>query len=141
MKKYILIEVKKEKHHITRSLPINSKILGVSGECDVVEFHLDKNGVKIHGREYKYLPLPIEYKKRKPKIDDVDILQLTAQAICLEEMFCCTIKHGYLFYGNTKRREKIIFTQELRDKVQKSFDEMHKYYKRGYIPKVKISKM
>lgn len=67
MKKYILIEVKRRNIIITRSLPINSKILGVSGECDVVEFHLDKNGVKIHGREYKYLPLPIEYKKENPR--------------------------------------------------------------------------
>ena len=34
---------------VARSLPIASRLLGVSGECDVVEFHRCEDGVKLHG--------------------------------------------------------------------------------------------
>ena len=34
---------------IVRALPVHSKIMGVSGECDVVEFHKSEEGVKLHG--------------------------------------------------------------------------------------------
>ena len=46
-----------------------------------------------------------------------DKLQLTAQAMCLEEMFSTTIPEGALFYGEMRRRENIVFSQELRDEV------------------------
>ena len=69
-----------------------------------------------------------------------DKLQLTAQAICLEEMFSTTIPEGALFYGETRRRENIVFSKELRDEVQEMFREMHQYYERGYTPKVRKSK-
>lgn len=125
---------------ISRSLPIQSRTLGISGECDVVEFHLNENGVQLKGREEKYTPCPIEYKKGKPKVDDIDKLQLTAQAMCLEEMFCTDVKIGYLFYGITKRREKIEITEELKNKVFEIYTDMHNLIKRGNMPKVKITK-
>lgn len=125
---------------ISRSLPVQSKTLGISGECDVVEFHLSENGVKLNGRQGKYIPCPIEYKKGNPKADDIDILQLIAQVMCLEEMFCCDIKYGYLFYGKTKHREKVIITVELKNKVSMLYEEMHTILKHGYIPKVKTNK-
>lgn len=125
---------------ISRSLPINSRKHGISGECDIVEFHKDENGVNINGRSGKYIPYPIEYKKGSPKTDNIDILQLTAQVICLEEMFCCNIKYGYLFYGKTKRREKIMITLELKEEVSKLFFEMHNLLEKGNIPKIKPTK-
>lgn len=39
---------------IVRALPVHSKILGVSGECDVVEFHKSEEGVKLHGHRGLY---------------------------------------------------------------------------------------
>lgn len=125
---------------ISRAMPINSRILGINGECDVVEFHLDKNGVKIHGRERKYVLYPIEYKIGKPKTSDADVLQLVAQAMCLEEMFNCNINLGYLFYGKIRHRETIDITQELKDKVTKICCEMHELFNKGYTPKVKSFK-
>src|SRR5699024_3589629 len=74
---------------IVRAMPIKSKRLKISGICDVVEFVEDDKGVEISGDEGKYVPYPIEYKRGKPKKNDSDILQLTAQAICLEEMLLC----------------------------------------------------
>lgn len=68
-------------------------------------------------------------------------MQLVAQALCLEEMFSTTIEEGALFYGETRRREVVEITNELRNKVRNIFEEMHQYYKKGYTPKVKTGKM
>ena len=125
---------------ISRGMPVFSRIMGVSGICDIVEFHADESGTLIRTFGGKYTPLPIEYKRGKPKTDDSDILQVTAQALCLEEMLCCTIPYGYIYYGETKHRTKVEFTDEIREKVRKIFAEMHKYYAQCYTPKVKISK-
>ena len=92
------------------------------------------------GREGKYKAIPVEYKRGSPKKNDIDALQITAQAMCLEEMLCCDISCGYLYYGETRHREEIIFTSELREKVKDMFAEMHKYYEQKYTPKVKRTK-
>ena len=125
---------------ITRALPIHSRELGISGECDVVEFHKSKEGITLSGIEGKYTVTPVEYKRGKPKNNDFDVLQVTAQALCLEEMLCCEIPFGYIYYGEIKHRIKIEFTEELRQKVKLMFLEMHKYFEQRYTPKVKISK-
>ena len=83
----------------------------------------------------------MEYKKGKAKSTNADRLQLVAQALCLEEMFSATIEEGALFYGETKRREIVEITDELRNEVRDIFEEMHQYYKKGYTPKVKTGKM
>lgn len=125
---------------IVRALPIHSRKLGISGECDVVEFKKSEEGVKLYGHRGYYEVYPIEYKRGKPKTNESDTLQLTAQVMCLEEMFCTTIEEGALFYGETKRREKVQITQKLREKVCEIVTEMHQLYQRGHTPKVKWSK-
>lgn len=125
---------------IVRALPIHSRELGISGECDVVEFHKSDKGITLSGKEGKYIVLPVEYKRGEPKKNDIDALQIAAQALCLEEMLCCEIPYGYIYYGETRHREKIEFTEELRKKVISMFNEMHKYFEKQYTPKVKISK-
>jgi CRISPR-associated exonuclease Cas4 len=125
---------------ISRGMAIFSRSLGLTGTCDVVELHKAKDGVKIFGRDGTYKPIPIEYKRGKPKEDDSDVLQLCAQAICLEEMLLCKIPEGFLFYGETKRRLKIIFDEELREGLKTIIKEMHELYDRRYTPKVKLSK-
>ncbi len=125
---------------ISRALPVVSREMGVSGECDVVEFHKCEDGIKLYGHRGLYSVYPVEYKKGKPKLTDEDKLQLTAQTMCLEEMFCTGISEGAVFYGETRRREAVEITEELRDEVKRMFLEMHKYYARKYTPKVKYSK-
>ena len=75
---------------IARALPISSRELGISGECDVVEFHKCEEGVTLYGHRGLYSIYPIEYKKGKSKPTDEDRLQLAAQVLCLEEMFFYT---------------------------------------------------
>ena len=105
---------------VARALPISSRLLGISGECDVVEFHRRDDGVKIHGHRGFYELYPIEYKKGKPKLEEEDILQLVAQVMCLEEMFSTEILEGALFYGETRRRQVVGITKELRQQVPES---------------------
>ncbi len=123
-----------------RALRVHSAILGISGECDAVEFHSDKNGISLARTEGLWLPYPVEYKRGKSKDDIYDEAQLCAQAMCLEEMLCCRIEEGALFYGETRRREKVQFTLELREKVTNAVKEMHLLFSRGYTPKVKRTK-
>lgn len=125
---------------ITRALPVSSRLLGISGECDVVEFHEKEDGIKLFGHRGFYDIYPIEYKKGKPKQTEEDILQLTAQTMCLEEMFSTVISEAALFYGETRRREPIRITDEMREQVKELAAEMHQYYTRQYTPHVKTSK-
>ncbi|WP_028459993.1 CRISPR-associated protein Cas4 [Chloroflexus sp. Y-396-1] len=125
---------------ISRSVPVASYTLGLSGICDVVEFTSSTEGIRLPGREGFYRPTPIEYKRGHPKRDPVDEAQLCAQAICLEEMLAIDIPFGYLYYGETRRREPVTFTRELRQLVYQAATEMHAYMARGYTPRVKVSK-
>lgn len=125
---------------VVRALPVSSRIMGISGECDVVEFHKCEDGIKLYGHRGLYSIYPVEYKKGKPKLTEEDKLQLTAQALCLEEMFSTEIPEGAIFYGETRRRDVVEFHEELRLEVKRMFQEMHQYYDRNYTPKVKYSK-
>ena len=125
---------------IFRGLRLSSASLGVSGQCDVVEFHRDEEGIHLHGREGLWKPFPVEYKRGKPKPDQCDEVQLCAEAICLEEMLNVHISFGALYYGETRRRTDVDFTNDLRQVVRKSFDEMHQLFVRGYTPKGKKGK-
>ena len=125
---------------ISRGMAIQSRALGVSGVCDVVELHASPDGVPIFGREGKWLPVPVEYKRGSPKETDADRLQLCCQAMCLEEMLCCAVPEGALYYGEPRRRTVVPFTPELRGQVQDNLKEMHELYKRRHTPKVKPSK-
>lgn len=125
---------------ILRALSIVSNALGLSGQCDVVEFHASSEGVPLHGEDGLWLPFPVEYKRGRPKAHQADELQLCAQAMCLEEMLCCAVPEGALYYGEPRRRTVVPFTPELRGQVQDNLKEMHELYKRRHTPKVKPSK-
>ena len=125
---------------ITRALPVSSRTLGVSGECDIVEFQRVEDGIRLHGHRGLYHVYPVEYKKGKPKETEEDHLQLAAQAMCLEEMFSTDIPEGTIFYGETRRREIVPISAQLRKEVADILEEMHQYYDRGYTPKVKYQK-
>ncbi len=125
---------------ILRGLPVASSTLGVSGTCDIVEFHTDPNGISLYGEDGLWQPFPVEYKRGAPKDHPADALQLCAQAMCLEEMLCCSISKGALFYGEIRRRVSVTFPHELRQQVRTLLEEMHQLYHRGYTPKAKPTK-
>ncbi len=88
---------------VTRGVALRSVALGVSGRADVVEWQ---------GRPM--MPVPVEYKRGKPKAHRADEVQLCAQAICLEEMLGVLVPQGALFYGETRRRTLVSFDDALR---------------------------
>jgi CRISPR-associated exonuclease Cas4 len=98
---------------ITRGMAVRSLALGISGQCDVVEFHGD-GSIR-----------PVEYKRGKPKAHRADEVQLCAQAICLEEMLGVRIGQGSLFYGERKRRTEVTFDEDLRELVAQTARLLH----------------
>lgn len=120
---------------IFRALKVRSSVLGISGECDIVEFHKADYGVSLSGYAGLWLPYPVEYKRGKSKLGDCDRLQLCAQAVCLEEMLCIKIEKGALFYGEPRRREIVVFTPQLRAQLTDTVKTMHALYKRKHTPK------
>lgn len=125
---------------IVRGVHFHSAELGVSGQCDVLEFRRGKQGVPMKGHDGLWQPYPVEYKRGEPKDLNADRLQLCGQAMCLEQMLCCDIPEGALFYGQTRRREQVTFSPELRDEVRTMLEEMHELASRGYTPKVRPTK-
>lgn len=125
---------------ITRNMPLASPTLGVSGACDVVEFRRSDHGCTIAGESGSFQPYPVEYKHGAPRADMANELQLCGQAMCLEEMLCCDIPCGALYFGETRRRVEVNFTPELRQEVQDCLREMHALFQRGYTPRVKPAK-
>lgn len=101
---------------IARGLPLRSLRLGLSGQADVVEFRRiqAEAGVSLAGRRGAWHPIPVEYKRGRPKKSDCDRVQLCAQALCLEEMLGVEIAEGLLYYGQTKRRVDVTFDDRLR---------------------------
>ena len=50
-------------------------------------------------------------------------------------MLLCSVKYGFLFYAETKRREKITLDGDLRLKTREYFAAMHDLLKKGHTPK------
>ena len=122
---------------VVRGMAVSSRTLGVSGACDVVEFRRCAAGVPLRNEEGLFQPYPVEYKRGSPREDRANELQLCGQALCLEEMLCCDIPKGALYFGETRRRVEVAFTPELRREVTETLLQMHQ---RGYTPKVKPTK-
>lgn len=118
------------KIRIEYGVPLRSLRLGLIGKADVVEFH--KTGDQ-------WIPFPVEYKRGKPKLDDCDKVQLCSQAICLEEMLNVEINEGALFYGQTRRREDIVFEMALRMETEDTARQVHELIASGITPKPEYS--
>lgn len=114
---------KEKRHGLVQEfgLSICSYLLGISGKADVVEFHHTDKGTlsKI---------IPVEYKRGTGKENKCDVLQLCAQAICLEEMTGTSIEQGYLFYGKERRRTNVVFSEQLRKETESIILDIHSLY-------------
>ena len=125
---------------ILRGLRVASPSLRLGGICDVVEFHRSPSGVSLAGREGLWLPYPVEYKRGSDQTRESDEVQLCGQALCLEEMLCCQIPEGSLFYGETRRRTRVAFDGTLRQRTLDLLHELLGYMDRGYTPGAKLHK-
>lgn len=60
--------------------------------------------------------------------------------MCLTEMLGVPISEGAVYYHETHRRETVSLTEELCHEVREMLAQMHDYFRRGYIPKVRPRK-
>lgn len=98
-------------------VPLRSLKLGLVGKADMIEFHRQEDGT--------WQPFPVEYKRGKAKKGNWDKVQLCAQAICLEEMLEGNIPEGALFYGKNRRRQAVVFDDELRACTTETAKQLH----------------
>lgn len=108
-----------------RRVHLVSRSLGIYGIADIVEYGVGDANSFVR---------PVEYKVGKPKLEDWDRIQIAAQALCLEEMYELEISEGLLFYGETRRREKVEITKTLKQKVRNLSARMHNLFKVGITP-------
>lgn len=129
---------------IARSLRLHSFRLGLVGQADVVEFRqlpeTCQGGVLLDGTDGKWQPFPVEYKRGSPKRNYCDVIQLCAQAICLEEMLAVKINKGALFYHRPRRRQKVDFTDQLRKKTEALALKLHELFTSGGTPQARYEK-
>ena len=97
-----------------RGMPLGSQRLRLTGRADIVEFRPE--------------PFPVEYKRGKRKPTDCDLVQLCAQALCLEEMLRTPVPHGAIFYGEPRRRIEVEFTVALRSRTEALAATMHRLH-------------
>ncbi len=129
---------------ISRSLPLRSLRLGLSGRADVVEWHREaahergaRGATRLPGRRGWWRPVPVEYKRGRPKPQRMDQVQLCAQAVCLEEMLGLHIDAGSLFYGQLRRRTQVALDDSLRRETETLAHRMHALFRAGRTPTVR----
>jgi len=123
-----------------RGLRLRSLRLGLSGIADVVEFHRSPEGMMLDGVDGLWQPLPVEYKRGRPKPDHCDEVQLCAQALCLEEMTKTTINVGMLYYGMPRRRYEVQIDSALRDITEGLCKHLHELTQAGKTPTARFEK-
>lgn len=123
---------------VLRSVSVKSYELGFYGITDLLELvPLEDNAMKaftVAKYPGRWRVIPVEYKHGKPKDDDIDEVQLCAQAMCLEEMYDIKIPVGSIYYGETRRRTSVTISDILRKRVLELSTEMHAVFKEGKVP-------
>lgn len=124
---------------VTRAMSVRSLELGITGRCDVVEFHY-VDAKACRSGVAPVAVVPVEYKRGKKKWDRCDEVQLCAQGLCLEEMLGVHVTRGDMFYATPRRRESIQFGANLREFTMASIRRMHELTKLGTTPRAQYEK-
>ena len=111
----------REGRRILRAVQIGSERHGFFGVADVVEI---RDGI----------PYPVEYKLGRPKAHRADEVQLSAQALCLEEMTGKRVAQGALFYGRNRRRKPVAIDTGLRELTLQVAAELRHALDTGELP-------
>jgi CRISPR-associated exonuclease Cas4 len=107
---------------IERALPLVCERLGLIGKADVVEFLFDGT------------PYPVEYKHGPRRQQTHDDIQLTAQALCLEEMTGHPVPYGAIYHASSHRRREIAITPQLRQLVADTAQAIRGMIQAGEMP-------
>jgi CRISPR-associated exonuclease Cas4 len=121
-----------------RGIKLASETLGLYGIADAIELlptTVSENSITHPRYTGLWTPHIVEYKHGSPKYNEVDEVQLTAQVICLEEMYNIHITEASLFYFETRRRERVVISPKLRELTLTLAESMHHIFKIGALPK------
>lgn len=124
---------------IARGVPVRSLRLGITGKLDVLELRRSSAAREVEATRFPgfdglWQPVPVEYKRGKPKFIDCDRVQLCAQAICLEEMLGVRIAQGIVFYGQPRRRFDVELDHEIRERTEQCAARFHEIMMSGRTP-------
>lgn len=108
-----------------RAVQLKSERLGLVGKLDLLE--IEKTSSHLIYR-------PVEYKRGKPKVQNWDRLQVCAQTLCLEEMRGIQIKHGAIWYWETRHREVIDIDLTLRNETEQAIKSARQLILSGHTP-------
>ncbi|RZQ53875.1 CRISPR-associated protein Cas4 [Pseudoalteromonas phenolica] len=106
-----------------RGVVVSAPQLGLTGKLDLLEHHKANKQF-----------IPVEYKRGKPKTNDIDKVQLCAQAMCIEEMLKVAIKQGTLWYWQTRKRIEIEFDTSLRSQTKDLIAQVQQLFINGRTP-------
>lgn len=111
-----------------RSIWLSSKKYGLIGKSDLIE--------ESSGEIY-----PVEYKRGKSRDWKNDQIQLTAQALCIEEMMNLKqkISKAYIFYHLSNCREEILIDENLRNQTIEAIKNLREMMIKSITPDIKYS--
>lgn len=104
-----------------RDVNVFSHQLGLIGIIDAVE-------------ETDEGPVPLEYKSGEADENPYDRAQLCAYGMMLESMRDVPIGHGFLYYTGSRKRVRIDFTADLRQRVISAVEQALDILKDGEVP-------
>ncbi len=121
------------------SVSLYNDELNLYGIADCIEFIRSRTGTYIKQLGDKFDVNIVEYKPRQPvseTANESDVIQVFAQKLCADYIWECK-SEGYLYYGDTHRREKLRLNEEY-DKyyslLKELLSEMNEVLESGKIP-------
>ena len=84
--------------YIVTNMAVYSSKYELYGICDEVIFEESDDGVDVDMLNIRAMIYPVEFKHGKVRHCNEYISQVVAQALCLEEMFHCSIKKGCIYF-------------------------------------------
>ena len=118
-------------------LHVRNMDLGLYGRMDVLEVEQTEGPyvkipwIKLSGN---WRLRPVEFKHGKPKDHNADLIQLCAQALCLEEMTGLPVNEGSIFYCELRRRTEFEFDEDRRAETIGLAKEAHRLIASGKVP-------
>jgi len=122
---------------IARALRLRSLHLGLAGVADVVEWRRLQpggDGARLAGVSGHWLPLPVEYKRGRLRLERSYEVQLCAQALSLEEMLGVPVPVGALYGGASHQRREVAFDDALRAETETAARRLHALLASGLTP-------
>ena len=120
---------------------VHSDTLNLIGICDEIKCTVSRYGCYVPLLDEKCKIIPTEFKHGKARYGHEEYdLQLTAQAMCLEEMFACQIEKGEIYYIGSKTRTEVSITEAAKKKVKKILVQINQIIDGHVIPQAEYRK-